>query len=97
MTTKSFGEVPSQKQQSQHISLIDEISNLTVPDELTANYINEHFATIGPKLAQNFNAHWEYNGAIYPSLFSLVPTNIKDTTKLIKVTSLKPSPICRLE
>ena len=49
--------IPNQKQQSQHISLIDEISNLTVPDELTANYINEHFATIGPKLAQNLNAH----------------------------------------
>ena len=83
--------IPSQKQQSQHISLIDEISNLTVPDELTANYINEHFATIGPKLAQNFNAHWEYNGAIYPSLFSLVPTNIKDTTKLIKDIDISKS------
>ena len=64
---------------------------MTVPDELTANYINEHFATIGPKLAQNFNAHWEYNGAIYPSLFSLVPTNIKATTKLIKDIDISKS------
>ena len=83
--------IPNQTQQSQYISLIDEISNLTVPDELTANYINEHFATIGPKLAQHFNAHWEYNGAIYPSLFSLVPTNIKTTTKLIKDIDISKS------
>ena len=68
--------IPTGKQQSHHINLVVRITKSKIPDEQTANYINEYFTTIASKLTQNLNYPWNYNDESYAPAFSLVPTNI---------------------
>ena len=59
MTLRNFGTInkllPGNTKSKQDITLTDE-NQVPIKKDITANYMNEYFATIGTKLAQTFPA-----------------------------------------
>ena len=54
--------IPNSKKSQMSINLINENNGDIVPENQTANYINEFFIGIGPKLAASLNKEWNYGG-----------------------------------
>ena len=69
---KSIREIiPNTKNAHSRINLINETTNEDIPMGQVADYINNFFLEIGPKLAASLDSTWEYKGVI-------ADENIKD-------------------
>ena len=42
--------------------LFDHSKIQDIPDEKTADFINEYFVNTGPKIAQQYDTEWNFNG-----------------------------------
>ena len=54
--------LPKSKNKNNKFNLIDQDNNIPVAENDTATYINNYFANICPKLAENFSKPWHYTG-----------------------------------
>ena len=54
--------IPNSKKGQILINLINEASGAIIPDDQTANYINNFFVEIGPRLAASLDKEWIYEG-----------------------------------
>ena len=72
------------------IFLHDE-TNTPIPETETANYINEFFTSIGPKLARKDISNYQYSGQKYPSNFSLNEVTSEEVLNLAKGVNITKS------
>ena len=61
--------VPSSKSNHESISLLNLDNNVEVPSNCIPDHINNFFAEIGPKLAENLNGNWLPSTQLLPALF----------------------------
>ena len=54
--------IPNSKKSHNLINLINETNGEVIPGSQTANYINDFFVQIGPKLAASLKKEWTYEG-----------------------------------
>ena len=71
--------------------LHDKNTNTPVLTENTANFINNFFIDIGPKLAQQYDTGWEYNGVQTNKTLPNFETNLDEVTKLCKEININKS------
>ena len=84
--------VKGSKNGSQVLMLVDEVSELEVPRENTADYINEFFINVGPKLAEGYNKEWSYDGI--PRVVEtghILQTDVEEVVGLIKGMDISKS------
>ena len=94
--TKTFwriikGAIPDSKVKNGKITLKDQTTGTTIEEQTTASYINNYFAGIGPKLAENVNDNWHYDGITYPPTFESTLITRNDILKLIKGINITKS------
>ena len=84
--------LPNTKGKSMPIfDLLDENLGENVPDEETADYINDFFVKIGPKLAQRYDDEWEYYGDRSNQTLDDMITNTDEIIKLCKEININKS------
>ena len=71
--------------------LFDTGKNEMIDPGDTANYINEFFTNIGPKLAQQYNKPWNYNGLETDIILGDIQTDIIEIIKLCKDININKS------
>ena len=71
--------------------LFDKEKNTMVDHSDTANYINEFFTGIGPKLAQQYNKPWNYNGIETDIILEDIHTDIIEILSLCKDINVNKS------
>ena len=54
--------IPNLKKNQNSINLINETNGETIPEDQTANYMNNFFVEIGPRLAASLDKEWMYEG-----------------------------------
>ena len=69
---------------SQLIKLIDTDTKSPIEHSDVSMYINNYFATIGPKLAENINTEWEYVGTRSANKMLDMEPNVEEVMKLAK-------------
>ena len=68
-----------------------------IDDEDTANFINDYFANIGPKLAEEFHSCWASETVEVPWVMHDVKSNVNEVVKLInEIDNYKSSAIDNL-
>ena len=72
-------------------SLFDKDLQVNVPFDKTADFINNYFATIGPKLANNMNLPYVTNNPATDTIFSFTPAKLEDVLKLIRKININKS------
>lgn len=77
------------KNQENNFILVDQISKEKIAPENTANFINDYFVGIGPKLAENYNSPWIPPPTQLPQQFELQPITLDQLEKII--LALNPS------
>ena len=90
---KNIQEVlPNKKSASKKtFNLFDMEKNEIVDPANTANFINECFTNIGPKLAQNFKEPWSYNGNTLEISVDELQTDITEILKLCNEINVNKS------
>ena len=89
--------IPNHKSPSSRIWLKSSDTGIEVPPTQSANYINEFFTGIGPKLAEKHDAEWEYFGDTVPESVGPISTNLEEVHKLCKeINPMKSSGINEL-
>ena len=71
--------------------LYDKDTNTPVASENTANFINNFFINIGPRLVQQYDIRWEYNGVQTNKTFPNFETNLDEIIKLCKEININKS------
>ena len=71
--------------------LFDSINKRDIPNEETANYINEYFVQIGPKLAQRYDLDWNYNGVQSDTTLDDIETSLEEIIKLCNEININKS------
>ena len=90
---KNIQEVlPNKKENSKGIfDLFDSNTNKDIPNEKKADFINEYFVNIGPKLAQRYNAEWNFNGDKAEVYLDDIQTNLDEVIKLCREININKS------
>ena len=84
--------LPNKKSNSKNVfTLFDSEKNETIDTENTANFINEYFTGIGPKLAQRYNTKWNYDGLNTNLLMGDIKTDIQEIMNLCKDININKS------
>ena len=84
--------IPAPKNNSKvSFDLVDKDTNIPVAKENTANFINSYFTNIGPKLARQFDARWDYNGVRTDKTLTHIMTNLDEIVKLCKEININKS------
>ena len=78
--------IPDSKTSLNHFNLNDEEGN-QIPDIQTSDFINSFFASIGPKLARNFDEEWAYHGEPTEDIMPDFEIEIDDIVKYVKEIS----------
>ena len=84
--------IPGRSSKTGRIWLKDEVTNDTIPVDLTADFINKFFTNIGPELAKGHSKNWRYYGEIAQNSINEFTTNADEITKLCKeINTMKSS------
>ena len=81
--------LPNKKSSENTIFLTDQQNNRPVAEDEVPNYINEFFATIGPKLAKDYNVPFKFIGPIGRQTFNfneLTRHEVFDEIKKINIS-----------
>ena len=62
--------------------LFDNITKCDIPNHETADFINEYFVNIGPKLAKNYDSEWTFCGDKAEVFLGDMKTNLDEIIKL---------------
>ena len=88
--------IPDSKSSNKQFFLNDE-QGLEVDFNATVGYINTFFASIGPKLAQNFHEEWAFHGKENDSVMPDFETNIVNIIKYVKeISEFKASAVTNI-
>ena len=88
---RSINRVVNPKPSSPTFSLIDKETETPVAYEDTARFINEYFATIGEKLAQNLNTPWVYRGNSINTDFMFHDCTLEELEPLLRKIDVSKS------
>ena len=83
--------LPGQSNRKKEIRLVDEDTGNQVPTNQTANFINEYFINIGPKLATDMYIPWKFYDPISQNEIDEFVTNLQETKKLIHSINVNKS------
>ena len=84
--------LPSKKGKSPgNFDLFDSNDKRDIPNEETANYINDYFVQIGPKLAQQYDLEWNFNGERADIVLDDIETNLEEIIKLCREININKS------
>ena len=83
--------LPKSKNKNTKFNLIDQDNNIPVAENDTATYINNYFANIGPKLAENFSKPWHYTGERTNLRLDDIIIGVDDVIKLSKESDITKS------
>ena len=82
---KNIQEVfPSKPKNNRNIILTDMDTNDTIEADKIADYINDFFTRIGPKLAQKCNRTWEFYGNESRNKLDIIETNPEEVLEICK-------------
>ena len=82
------------KDSSKKFHLVDQVSKTQIAPEETADYINDFFVNIGPKLARDYTRPWKPPSNTVPLTFELLPVEVNTVSKVAKdLNSSKASAI----
>ena len=73
------------------IILNDENTGQLIEENNTADYINDFFTNVGPKLARNLHMPWEYKGKVADRHLSDIIVNTEEITKFVKEIEISKS------
>ena len=79
---KAINKIVNPKPSNTSFNLVHHQTKIPVNPEDTANYINEYFANIGPKLAENLSEPWSYTCPSLNPEFIFKKINEEDFLKL---------------
>ena len=65
-----------------NFDLYDDTNKQDIPTEETADYINNFFVNIGPKLAQRYDETWNYEGTRSETILDDIRTNLDEVIRL---------------
>ena len=82
---------PSKKSKNSKITLIDQDTKKEIPVNETADYINRFFTHIGPKLSQELNDPWLYEGVVADRHLLNIEVNTIELYKLCKEIDIHKS------
>ena len=75
--------LPNKKNRSMgNFDLYDDTNKQDIPTEETADYINNFFVNIGPKLAQRYDETWNYEGTRSETILDDIRTNLDEVIRL---------------
>ena len=91
---KSVNSLFKPKDSSEKFHLVDQVSKTQIAPEETADYINDFFVNIGPKLARDYTRPWKPPSNTVPQTFELLPVEVNTVSKVAKdLNSSKASAI----
>ena len=76
--------IPKNNRNTNKIELVDQTTKTEIPEENSANYINNFVSNIEPNLAKNVNQVWEYNGITSDTQLVNIVTNTVEIIKICK-------------
>ena len=83
--------VPSKKAQQNKISLVEIDSSLEIPTDDIPNHVNDYFATIVPKLAEQLGGNWIPRTAPCYSNFDFKLITLPNLVKIIEEIDVSKS------
>ena len=90
---KNIQEVlPNKKGKTKNVfELYDSLTNQDIPNENTADFINNYFVNIGPKLAKKYDIPWNFNGEKAEVVLDEIVTNLDEIIKLCQEININKS------
>ena len=89
---KNIQEVlPNKKSKDCSFNLFESEKGEMVKPEKTADFINEYFTGIGPKLAQQYNSKWSFNGTESDEIMDDVKSDLIEITRLCNDININKS------
>ena len=83
--------LPNKKSSENTIFLTDQQKNRPIPEEEVPNYINQYFATIGPKLAKGYNTQFQFTGPIGQPRFDFIELTRQEVFDEVKKINISKS------
>ena len=83
--------IPDKKQKQGLMSLVDQNSGNEVEETKTANYVNEYFSSIGPKLASMITEPWAFHDHVSETECPELRTDFEEELKLCKDINVSKS------
>ena len=78
------GVIPNGGPSHNKIDLIDEVTGVSITESKTADYINDLFTSIGPKLAEKLDDDWVYSGIVADRHLSDIIINGEEPERFCK-------------
>ena len=83
--------IPNRNGSKAALDLIDKDTNTPVQSKNTANFINDYFINIGPKLARQYDTGWDYVGPQTDKRLTDIETNLEEIIDLCKEININKS------
>ena len=84
--------IPSKKNRSMgNFDLYDDTKKQKIMTEETADYINNFFVNIGPKLAERYDMNWDFDGTKSEVILDDIRTNLDEIIKLCREININKS------
>ena len=83
--------IPGQPNKTKNVKLVDQDTNIPVPDSDTANYVNQYFTQIGPVLAKDMHIPWKQYDNPATNFIEPFETNVQEVNKLVNNININKS------